>query len=121
ERAVLENLAASYPSPVRGRFNIGLLHTCATGDAGHEPYAPCSVADLVAKEYDYWALGHVHDRRRLNESPPIWFSGNLQGRHPRETGAKGCLLVTVDDTGKAEVAFRPLDVFRWETLALDAA
>ena len=35
----------------------GLLHTAADGREGHARYAPCSVANLVAKGYDYWALG----------------------------------------------------------------
>ncbi len=121
DRAVLQNLSVQYPAARTGWFNIGLLHTCATGDDGHEPYAPCTVADLLNKHYQYWALGHVHDRRCLNESPPIYFSGNLQGRHPKETGAKGCLLVTVDDNQSVAVDFRAVDVFRWEVLSLDAS
>lgn len=121
DRAVLQNLSTHYPAARSGWFNIGLLHTCATGDDGHEPYAPCTVADLLNKQYQYWALGHVHDRRCLNESPPIHFSGNLQGRHPKETGAKGCLLVTVDDNLSVAVEFRAVDVFRWEVLSLDAS
>ena len=61
--AVTHNLAAAYPDPVDGHFNIGLLHT-ACGSGEHENYAPCTVADLVQRGYDYWALGHVHTRRR---------------------------------------------------------
>jgi DNA repair exonuclease SbcCD nuclease subunit len=53
-------------------------------------------------------------------APPIHFPGNIQGRHIRETGAKGCLLVTVDDRGQASAEFRPLDVFRWELCDVDA-
>ena len=45
-RAVLDNLARSYPARVPGLFNIGLLHTCVDGREGHEPYAPCSLSDL---------------------------------------------------------------------------
>jgi len=37
--AVKKNLAKNYPSLLTGYFNIGVLHTCATGREGHEPYA----------------------------------------------------------------------------------
>jgi DNA repair exonuclease SbcCD nuclease subunit len=123
KRAVTENLASDYPTADPGAINIGLLHTCATGDEGHEPYAPCSLDDLRGKEYDYWALGHIHQRRELHEAdhPPIIFPGNIQGRHARETGAKGCMLVTVDDHGRCAPEFRPLDVFRWRECVVDAA
>jgi len=121
DRAVLENLAAGYPPPVDGFFNIGLLHTAADGREGHLPYAPCSVADLVAKSYDYWALGHVHAREVLWQHPHIIFPGNLQGRHPRETGAKGCTLVRVEDGHIVVAEHRPVDVLRWAALEVDVA
>src|SRR5207244_7724689 len=45
-RAVTDDLSARYPHAQRGYFNIGLLHTCATGREGHEPYAPCTIDGL---------------------------------------------------------------------------
>ena len=119
-QAVLENLAANYPAAIPGYFNIGLLHTSLDGREGHDNYAPCRLDDLRAKGYDYWALGHIHQREVLCDRPFVAFSGNLQGRNVRETGAKGCLLVTVEDSGpRAE--FRALDVVRWERLVCDVA
>lgn len=118
--AVLENLAAGYPAPEPGMFNIGLLHTSATGREGHETYAPCTLDDLRAKQYDYWALGHIHKREVLSTDPPIVFPGNLQGRHVRETGPKGCTLVTVDDRSRVHLEAVALDVFRWEHCRVDA-
>ena len=97
QREVLDNLAAGYKPPVSGHFNIGVLHTSADGREGHAGYAPCVPADLVRHGYDYWALGHVHNREVLHEHPHIVFPGNLQGRNIRETGSKGCTLVTVED------------------------
>ena len=117
--AVLENLALQYPAADRGSFNVGLLHTCATC-SGHESYAPCTLEDMRNKGYNYWALGHIHQRAILCHEPLIAFSGNLQGRHIRETDAKGCLLVTVDDTSKITAEFQPLDVLRWERCHVDA-
>jgi DNA repair exonuclease SbcCD nuclease subunit len=116
--AVLENLALAYPEPVPGCFNIGLLHTSLTGREGHEAYAPCSLDDLKNRGYDYWALGHVHQYEMVHEDPPIVFPGCLQGRHVRETGRKGCVLVTVAE-GEVGVVRNPLDVIRWEHLSVD--
>lgn len=117
--AVQEDLSMGYPAAVKGCFNLGILHTCATGREGHDAYAPCSIAGLRSKGYDYWALGHIHKREILCESPWVAFSGNIQGRHVRETGAKGALLVSVQDDGAISTEFRPLDVVRWEVLQID--
>lgn len=97
ERAASENLALAYPAPEAGWFNIGVLHTSLTGREPHAPYAPCSVDDLRSRGYDYWALGHVHDFEIVAKDPLVVFPGNLQGRSIRETGAKGAVLVTVED------------------------
>jgi DNA repair exonuclease SbcCD nuclease subunit len=118
--AVMENLAVAYPKATPGHFNIGLLHTSATGNTAHDPYAPCTLDDLRAKGYDYWALGHIHQRDKLCSDADIHFSGNIQGRHIREAGAKGCLIVSVDDRRQATVRFEPLDVVRWEVAEVDA-
>jgi hypothetical protein len=47
------------------------------------------------------------------------FPGNIQGRHARETGAKGATLVTVEDGRIVDVVHRPLDVVRWSIASLD--
>jgi DNA repair exonuclease SbcCD nuclease subunit len=120
-RAVTEDLTEKYPAPVAGAFNIGLLHTCADGREGHERYAPCSPARLADKGYDYWALGHVHEREVLSRDPWIVFPGNLQGRHARETGPKGATVVEVEGTRVLSVEHRPLDVVRWAACTVEAA
>ncbi|QDV09910.1 putative metallophosphoesterase YhaO [Planctomycetes bacterium Poly30] len=98
---------------------IGLLHTqvgSAAGADGHQPYAPCSVADLMACDLDYWALGHVHVRGRVDPAIPAYYAGNLQGRNAREAGPKGGLLVEVDRDGMESepefVALAPVEFFR---------
>ncbi|QDU36964.1 putative metallophosphoesterase YhaO [Maioricimonas rarisocia] len=118
-QAVTEDLSQSYPPARSGLVNIGVLHTSATGREGHENYAPCTVEGLKTRGYDYWALGHVHTREELNESPHVIFPGNIQGRHIRETGPKGCYLCTVENDRTIVPEFRTLDVFRWELANVD--
>ena len=117
---VRDNLAEDYPKPFRDAFNIGLLHTCGSGAQGHEPYAPCTIPLLTGKGYQYWALGHVHTAQALSEDPPVVFPGNVQGRHIRETGPRGCVLVSVDDRHQITRQFRALDVLRWNLCEIDA-
>jgi DNA repair protein SbcD/Mre11 len=119
--AVTDNLAESYPPRRSGMFNIGLLHTALEGADGHARYAPCSLDHLRQKQYDYWALGHIHTRQVCCEESAIVFPGNVQGRHIRETGAKGCYLVTATEQGECDLEFLPLDVFRWEQCTVDAS
>lgn len=116
---VTEDLAATYPARVAGAFNVGLLHTCATGRPGHAPYAPTRLQVLADKGYDYWALGHVHTREVLSEEPWVVFPGNLQGRHARETGPKGATLIEVRDGRVVDVAHHSLDVVRWARCTVD--
>jgi DNA repair exonuclease SbcCD nuclease subunit len=118
-KAVTEDLSAAYPEPIPGLFNIGLLHTCADGRAGHEPYAPCSMDALITKGYHYWALGHVHTHMIMNEHPLIAFSGNVQGRHVRETGPKGCILATMEDGKLVSIDYHELGILRWTLVRID--
>ena len=118
ERAVLDNLVPGYPAPVTGAFNIGVLHTALGGMGGHERYAPCSLSDLTTKGYDYWALGHVHQGQVLHERPHVVFPGNLQGRHIRETGPKGAVLVTVREQEVTDIESLALDVVRWSVVRI---
>ena len=114
------DLSRDYPDPVPGRFNIGMLHTALTGRPGHEPYAPCTLSVLREKGYHYWALGHVHEHEVLCEDPFVVFPGNTQGRHVREPGPRGCLLVTVGEDMTVASEFIETDVVRWFTLTIDA-
>lgn len=119
QQHVLEDLAESYPAPVPGAFNIGMLHTCL--EDGGTDYAPACVDQLVARGYDYWALGHAHNRQDFSrDGVHIEFPGNLQGRSIRETGPKGCTLVTVADDHSVTTRFEVLDVVRWEEISVQA-
>ncbi|WP_353215351.1 metallophosphoesterase family protein [Salinisphaera hydrothermalis] len=116
-----DNLVPGYPAPMPGAFNIGLLHTGLGGLGGHENYAPCGLDELTAKGYDYWALGHVHGAEVLAEHPHVVFSGNLQGRSIRETGAKSAYEVIVEDGRVAELRAIHCDVARWQHAEVDVS
>ncbi len=118
-REVAENYAVDYPEPVPGSFNIGVLHT-ACGRAGHENYAPCTAAELAARGYDYWALGHVHTFEIVSRDPWIVYPGNLQGRSVRECGERGAVVVDVAD-GRVDAVRRvATDRARWAEVVVDA-
>lgn len=110
---VYDNLVMGFAPADPNCFNIGLLHTSLDGREGHAPYAPCTLDDLRAKGYHYWALGHVHQQEIVAQDPWIVFPGCLQGRHIRETGTKGAVLVTVQYGAVYRVTPVALDVVRW--------
>lgn len=74
-------------------FQIGMYHG-AVGVVEQDVYAPFQISVLNEKKYDYWALGHIHVRQTLQETPFIGYSGTLQGLNVKETGPKGYYLVT---------------------------
>lgn len=118
---VTDDLSQNYPAPLPHLLNIGILHTCADGREGHERYAPCRVEDLAGKGYQYWALGHVHQREVLHTDPHIHFPGNIQGRHVRETGPKGATLVTYQGSRITRVEPIDCDVVRWARVRVDVS
>lgn len=120
DREATENLVPGYLEPMPGMLNIGVLHTALEGNAQHATYAPCTLIELSNKGYDYWALGHVHAAQILSKAPWVVFPGNLQGRHAKETGPKGAMLVTVEDQAVASVEPVYVDVLRWAHVEVDA-
>lgn len=113
------DLAATFPRPDGALPEVALLHTQVVGARTadrHDPYAPTELDTLQKAGFAYWALGHVHAPQELSGNPPIHYSGNVQGRNPRETGPKGCLFVDLGRPETPEVEFHPLASIRWESL-----
>ncbi len=121
QTAVTEDLTRRYPAAVAGALNVGLLHTALDGREGHAPYAPCTLPALVDRGYDYWALGHVHGHEIVHRAPWVVYPGNLQGRHAKELGPKGAVVVTFDHAKVTAVEHRALDVVRWSRVKVDAS
>ncbi len=120
EKETFENLATGYPTPIPGLFNIGVLHTALEGNSAHATYAPCSLDELHAKGYHYWALGHVHEHQIFEGASTVVFPGNLQGRHIRETGPRGAVIVRADEHGVQDLSRLFVDVLRWAHLEVNA-
>ncbi|MBU9712661.1 metallophosphoesterase family protein [Evansella tamaricis] len=100
EKAFMDNPAPLYQRVNDDRaYHIGMLHGQERAQTDHDPYAPFSVKELREKNFDYWALGHIHKRQILSETPPIVYSGNVQGAHRKETGKKGAYYVELTKTG----------------------
>lgn len=117
QKIVKTNIAAQYQRIGDANFHVGILHGTAEGQEGHDHYAPFSVQQLVEKDFDYWALGHIHKRQILHEAPFVVYSGNLQGRHKKEVGEKGCYLVELSNLQSA-ITFLPTSRLTWEELII---
>ena len=116
-REIRTSLLPGFPARELGRLTIGMLHANVGTSTGHEAYAPCSLEDLVATGYDYWALGHVHTRAIVRDRAPlVVYPGNTQGRHPNERGPRGVYVVDVDEHGAMSPEFVAVDAVRWEQL-----
>ncbi len=119
-REIRENLVPRFPQEGAGPFAIGVLHGNVGGDPEHDSYAPCSLADLLSRRLDYWALGHIHNARILREADPcVVYPGTPQGRSVREPGERGCYLVRVDQAGGITLEFVATDTVRWYVENLD--
>ncbi len=122
EAATTDNLVPAYPAPVPGWFNIGVLHTALEGNAEHARYAPCTLGELQAKGYQYWALGHVHAQWvQQEEAVTVAWPGNLQGRHIRESGPRAALCIQVEEGRITTVQPIETAVLRWAELKVDVS
>lgn len=115
-----ESLLSKYRPPVEGAVNIGILHTSLAGAPGHDPYAPCSLADLQATGFRYWALGHVHKRAVVEGPCAIVMPGMPQGRDINEAGAKSVTLVTIADDLSIRIEARATSIAQFARVPVDA-
>ncbi|CAM3517135.1 DNA repair exonuclease [Aeromicrobium ponti] len=119
-RHVLERMIDRYTRKDGADLHIGILHGHFEGSSEHDKYAPFRLKDLLEKDFDYWALGHIHKRETLNEHPPAIYPGNIQGRNRKETGPKGCYLVELTESG-AKTEFLEASAVIWEEAKVDAS
>lgn len=118
ERAVYENMTSHYVKTTDAAYHIAMLHGTLAGQEGHDAYAPFQLQQLIARDFDYWALGHIHKRALLHEDPYMIYPGNVQGRHIKETGEKGCYLIHLSEDSRAADFISCADII-FEKLAID--
>ncbi|WP_164669582.1 metallophosphoesterase family protein [Virgibacillus doumboii] len=118
-RSVTAQKATEY-EPVSDRipFHIAMLHGSLHSNTNHDTYAPFHLSDLTRKDFDYWALGHIHQREVLKEEPKVIYPGNIQGRNRKETGEKGCYHVELSETD-TKATFMPLQSLQFNELRVD--
>jgi DNA repair exonuclease SbcCD nuclease subunit len=116
-----ESLLSKYRPPIQGAINIGIMHSSLAGSPGHDAYAPCNVLDLHASGFDYWALGHIHQRAQHAGTATVIMPGMPQGRDINEAGAKTVSLVTVSDDGTITVEERLTSLAQFQRVDVDLA
>ncbi|WP_028781950.1 metallophosphoesterase family protein [Thalassobacillus devorans] len=117
-RAVKDRKAAEYKRIKEGKYHIAMLHGSIETNTDHDVYAPFRLRELQEQDMDYWALGHIHKREVLTESPWIVYPGNIQGRSIKENGEKGCYLVEMDPASTS-LTFLPLHTFQFQRYTLE--
>lgn len=118
---VPNSLLPRFSGPVADCVNIGMLHASPDGSEGHDVYAPVAIADLAAHGFDYWALGHIHQRQVYRENPLIVMPGIPQGRHVNEAGAKSVTLATVHDDRRITLEERYVSVAEFARPVVDVS
>lgn len=116
-----DSLLPKYRPPMAGAVNIGIMHTSLAGSPGHDVYAPCNVLDLHASGFDYWALGHIHQRTQHAGAATVIMPGMPQGRDINEAGAKTVSLVTIADDRTITVEERLTSVAQFQRIDVDLA
>lgn len=114
QQHINQTVVKNYPSRGDFDYQIGILHA----GVGDDNYAPFQINDLIKKGYDYWALGHIHKREVLCDSPAIVYPGDIQGRNQNETTPKGFYIVTVEDQ-LTKLKFVKSSVYTWDKVELN--
>lgn len=100
-------------------MHIGMLHGAIDqSDSSTGNYAPFSISELKEKNYDYWALGHIHQKQKISTLPLAYYPGNIQGLHKNERGEKGCLVLE-KSLRSLKVEFVTTASIVWEELRVD--
>ena len=117
---ITDDMAAQFPAK-SNRYTFGIMHAQErTGASAQNVYAPFSLSELQNLNYNYFALGHIHLRQVLSETPLIVYPGNIQGRHINETGPKGCYLGTIDEqTKQTKIHFMRTNSITWSKKELE--
>jgi len=77
-------------------------------------------SNMVNTQFDYVALGHIHKKQVLGQSPPVVYAGSLQRIDFSEEGdEKGFFIVDIDRHRKVNFDFVPVKARRFVTIKVD--
>lgn len=98
-------------------YQLALYHgEIAAETDKQQAYAPFRLMELTEKQYDYWALGHIHQKAVISHHPLAVYAGNLQGRSFKEQGEKGFYLVELQEQQPAQMTFVPTNPLEWREI-----
>ncbi|WP_085522016.1 metallophosphoesterase family protein [Tuberibacillus sp. Marseille-P3662] len=122
ERHLKQRKIDTYEKVDHADFHIGILHGYhEDGQDDHDVYAPFHLQDLLDKQFDYWALGHIHQRQMLHDDPPVCYPGSSQGLSIKETGEKGAHIVNLDHQYGAAIQWLPVHDVQWTDPVVDVS
>lgn len=119
QAAMTASYANAFVRDSSADFAIGLYHGSvgAVASADHANYCPTSVRELGERGFDVFALGHIHQAMVLSEARPlIFYPGVPQGRHIREPGRHGVVIVDVDERGRLSYQWRETAALTWASV-----
>jgi DNA repair exonuclease SbcCD nuclease subunit len=121
QREQYDNQAACFKRSTDAPYHIAMLHGTYSNASSNNPYSPFLINDLVQADMDYWALGHIHKRQVISaKDPTAIYPGNLQARHRKESGEKGCYVVRMAE-GEVSYEFVPVADVLWEEQQIDVS
>jgi len=90
-----ERKALSFPKrQTNVDYHLGIYHGELGGADGH--YAPFSLQEMQQKNYDYWALGHIHSPEVLDQEGRIRYAGAPFGHTRKEIKSRSVNLVEIN-------------------------
>lgn len=119
-RSVNEPKVKEYRKVDHADYHIATLHGSIHTNTAHDVYAPFKIQELKELPFDYWALGHIHQREVLSEHPVILYPGNPQARHMKEAAEKSCTYVKLSQTGH-QLENLSTDSIRFQQQHIDAS
>jgi exonuclease SbcD len=77
-------------------------------------------SNVARPEFDYVAMGHIHKKQVLGESPPVVYPGSLQRiDFSEENDEKGYFVVDIDSDRGVSFEFQPVNARRFVTIKVD--
>lgn len=98
--AAVAALSGAHPDAGEAPFSLGVIHAGLQPD---QSKARVSLDELLHAEVDYWACGHLHERRvfpDINRTRVV-YPGCIQGQSIDEQGECGCYLVEMEEAAGA--------------------